>query len=135
MHPNSQLASIRELRVAQQYGDPIYDRFSPYSLVRFYGFTGFTMTTRTRQAITSFEIAATLFPAPFLPDVNGRDINAHGETAIQAFGARLGAFFNPINSNSVADIYAILELDFSGTRKDTVSNWIWGGNKYDSGHL
>ena len=119
MNPDSDLASIRELRVAQQYGDPIYDKFDPYSLVRFYGFTGLNMSTRTRQAVISFQIASLLFPAAFIPDVNGRDINDHGFTFISAYGVRLGAFFNPFNANSWGNIYGILEFDFSGTQEGT----------------
>jgi len=116
---DSEIAAIRQLRVSQAYGDPLYTKFAPSSLIRFYGFTGFAMGTVTRQVVEAFNIASYLFPAPYLPDVIDRDINAHALTFLEANGARLGIFLNPIAQNTQANIYGLLEMDFSGIEPET----------------
>jgi len=119
LNPHTALSSIRQLRISQGYGDPLYKKFAPSSLIRFFGFTGFAIKTITRQDVVAFNIASYLFPAPYLPDVIGRDINGRAKTSIEANGARVGVFFNPLAQRTLNNIYGILEMDFSGIELGT----------------
>ncbi|CDK30774.1 hypothetical protein [Candidatus Babela massiliensis] len=111
---NSRLAAVRQLRLAQRYGDPGYKQFQSSSIMRFYGFTGYQLVTITRQGVGNVSINDYIYPAPYNADPLGKDINAHAETIMDAAGSRFGIFFNPLQGHS-EDMYAILELDFRGT--------------------
>lgn len=120
LNRDTALSSIRQLRVSQGFGDPLYKKFSPSSLLRFYGFTGYGFGTITRQPVLATNIASYLFPAQFLPDVIGRDINAHAQSTMDSIGARLGMLFNPIAQRTENNIFGLLEFDFSGVSPITV---------------
>lgn len=115
----SNVAAITQLKLAQRYGDVTYNKFNPFSIMRFYGFAGFDMVIRSRQELVAFSIGSYLFPLIIVPDVNGNDISAHAQTIIAANTTRLGLFFDPFNSDSQSNIYGILEFDFTGTSQAT----------------
>ncbi|CDK30773.1 hypothetical protein [Candidatus Babela massiliensis] len=115
---DSRLAAVRQLRLAQRYGDPGYKQFQSSSIMRFYGFSGYEMLTITRQGVSDVSIGEYIYPARYFADSFGKDINAHGETIMDAAGTRFGIFFNPMQGHS-KNMYAILELDFRGTNRFT----------------
>jgi len=110
----SNIAAITQLKVFQRYGDTTYDKFEPFSILRFYGFTGFNMAIRTRQQLEVPVLTSYLVSAIKKPDVNGKDINAHPEAIIASNTTRFGLFFNPFNSASRENLYGIIEFDFAG---------------------
>jgi len=119
LSPVSRILAVRELRVSQGYGDPLYKRFYDFTIVRFYGALNFSFAMRTRQDVVAQTIGSYLFPSQCLPDVEGQDINAHAKTVIQAQLSRFGVFFNPFAGMTECDIYGILEMDFGGVSLDT----------------
>lgn len=108
------IKSIRQLRVTQGYGDPTYKNFRPFANYRIYGFSGYVMSTITRQTIADEAIGLFLYPAPYSPDVSGKDINAHAKTLIGGSEALIGFFFNPFQGY-FQNIYSIIEFSFTGT--------------------
>lgn len=112
---NSRLSSVRQMRLAQRYGDPEYEKFSSSSIMRFYGFVGYELIFITRQEVIDYAIGEYVYPAQYYPDINNKDINAHGQTIMDAAGSRIGIFFNPFQNGGLDNIYGIIEFDFRGT--------------------
>jgi len=115
----STILAMREMRVSQGYGDPLYKKFYDMSIVRFYGALSLSVTMKTRQHVFAETIGANLFPSQYLPDVECRDINAHGKTMFRAQLSRIGVFFNPFAGLTEKDIYGIIEFDFVGISLET----------------
>lgn len=115
----SRILAIRDLRLEQGYGDPVYKKFYDLSIVRFYGALSFNYSFHSRQDIEAANIGVFLFPAMYLADVECRDINAHAKTLIRSSFSRFGFFFNPYTGMTEKDIYGLIEFDFSGLSVDT----------------
>ncbi len=91
-------------------------------VVRPYGFIKWEAYFDTRQVLGLREDASLFFPAPFLPDIFGQDINAHGEWNMDAFESRLGVALRGPDWNSfITD--AIIEGDFRGALESTIFNF------------
>lgn len=91
--------------------------------LRPYGFLRHETHWDNRQAFGSQELQSFLFPEPFVPDVLGRDINAHPDFHMSPVQTCLGFELTGPNPSDDITITGIVEGDFRGTTIPTISSY------------
>lgn len=85
----------------------------PKAKIDAYGFIRLHGHWDSRQIIGSLQDSSLLYPAPFLPDKFGQDINAHPTFHMAAYETRIGAYFEFVPMRSLL-CSGIIEMDFRG---------------------
>ena len=90
---------------------------SPVISIKSYGYVKAESYFDTRQVIGAGENQGLLFPAPYVPDIFGRDIDAHGQFTMSCIETRAGLIFNTpevcgIKTSGVleSDCYGLLPI-------------------------